>query len=86
MRYKVVILPIDCEEEWEPDRELQTGLECDSVFMITFVNGKASDGIGMHINVDELKDKQPEQIFAAIVSATLSMGTSATEQAKKAAV
>lgn len=56
MRYKVVVLPIDCEEEWEPDKELQTGIECDGVFMITFVNGKASEGIGMHISVEELKE------------------------------
>lgn len=55
MRYKVVILPIDCEEEWEPDRELQTGVECDGLFMITFVNGIASEGVGMHVNAEELK-------------------------------
>lgn len=88
MKYKVVILPIDCEEEWEPPRELQTGVECDSVFMITFVNGEASEGIGMHINLEELKEAMksdcPEILMARAACAIAEAEMKAMDLMKQA--
>ena len=88
MKYKVVILPIDCEEEWEPPRELQTGVECDSVFMITFVDGQAEHGIGMHINLEELKEAMksdcPEILMARAACAIAEAEMKATDLMKQA--
>ena len=88
MKYKVVILPIDCEEEWEPPRVLQTGVECDSVFMITFVDGQAEHGIGMHINLEELKEAMksdcPEILMARAACAIAEAEMKAMDLMKQA--
>ena len=55
MKYKVIVLPEKCEEQWEPDPKLQRGLKCDGIFMITFAKGKPQTGARLRVNMEELK-------------------------------